>query len=75
MAATYHQPFINIPQERMALRQNLVELEGAKNEVYFLEQTYKGQFWMEALATEANFKKSSGNYAIVHLAFLYRQCQ
>lgn len=68
MAATYHQPFINIAQERMALRQNLVELEGAKNEVYFLEQTYKGQFWMEALATEANFKKSSGNYAIVHLA-------
>jgi CHAT domain-containing protein len=68
MAATYHQPFINIPQERMALRQNLVELEGAKNEVYFLEQTYKGQFWLEALATEANFKKSSGNYTIIHLA-------
>jgi len=68
MAATYHQPFINIPEERMALRQNLLELEGAKNEVYFLEQTYKGQFWMEALATEANFKKSSGDYAIVHLA-------
>lgn len=68
MAATYHQPFINIPQDRMALRQNLEELEGAKNEVYFLEQTYKGQFWMEALATEANFKKSSENYGIVHLA-------
>jgi CHAT domain-containing protein len=68
MAATYNQPFINIPEDRMALRQGLVELEGAKNEVYFLEQTYKGQFWMEALATEANFKNSSENYAVVHLA-------
>lgn len=68
MAATYFQPFINIPQERMVLRQNLVELEGAKNEVHFLEQTYKGKYWMEELATEANFKKSLGNYAIVHLA-------
>lgn len=68
MAATYHQAFINIPQERMELRENLLELEGAKNEVYFLEQTYQGKFWMEALATEANFKKSSGNYEIVHLA-------
>jgi CHAT domain-containing protein/tetratricopeptide (TPR) repeat protein len=68
MAATYHQPFINIPQDRMELRQNLIELEGAKNEVYFLKQTYKGKFWMEDLATEANLKKSSGDYAIVHLA-------
>ncbi|WMX15945.1 CHAT domain-containing protein [Aureispira sp. CCB-E] len=68
MAATYQQPITNIPQDRMVLRQNLVELEGAKNEVLFLKQTFKGKFWLEASATEANFKQSLGNYSIVHLA-------
>lgn len=68
VAATYQQPLMNIPEERMLLRENLIELEGAKNEVYFLKETYKGQYWLEGLATEANFKKSTENYAIIHLA-------
>ena len=46
----------------------LYPLAGTKEEVNFISELYKSKVYKNKLASEANFKKTAGNYNIIHLA-------
>lgn len=68
MAASYEYSKAQISQDRMQLRKGLIELEGAKGEVSFLQKIYKGAFYIGETATEATFRSNIGKHSMIHLA-------
>jgi len=68
MAATYTTPESKMNKDWVGIRKKLEELDGAKAEVQFLNETYKGSYWIGEGATEAKFKEEASSYNMIHLA-------
>ena len=50
------------------LRSNTEDLPGTRKEIRFISNIVDGEYYYGATATESNFKRKAGEYAIVHLA-------
>jgi len=68
IAASYAIPIEHPSQEWGRLRENLMELNGAKEEVQLLQEQYEGHFMIGKTATEATFKNFANDAQIIHLA-------
>jgi LPXTG-motif cell wall-anchored protein len=52
----------------LVVRNGNLSLPGAEEEVRHISEFMKGKSWLRENATETNFKKHAGDYAILHLA-------
>jgi CHAT domain-containing protein len=69
IAADYTQPTPEFRSARIAtLRKALKPLPSVKKEVEGIAELFKGSFWLDTAATEANFKSKAADYAVIHLA-------
>lgn len=69
IAADYTQLTPNFRSQRIhTLRKALKPLPSAKKEVEGIAAIFKGSFWLDTAATEANFKSKAADFAVIHLA-------